>query len=253
MWLDGADRSTLSLSGASVTQWRDKSGLNNHAYQDIVAVRPSYSTQAMNSRYPGIVFTASIETPGNTTTPSNFTFLHFPNAQGGTDNASYFVVFQSSNISRNAHIISNWKAQYGQLNAIQTNRFQASSATSYSPQNISATASLNPTLAAFTYSTGTTNTFTAGLNASYTTNITSVTPPSSTADNNPLGIIGAYLENVPTPYYGGTYNGSISEILIFTRALTLSQRQQMEGYLAWKWGLVGNLPSTHPFKRFPPP
>ena len=29
-------------------------------------------------------------------------------------------------------------------------------------------------------------------------------------------------------------------------------RYQAEGYLAWKWGLVGNLPSTHPYKNSPP-
>uniref|UniRef100_UPI003BA6F553 hypothetical protein n=1 Tax=Roseateles sp. TaxID=1971397 RepID=UPI003BA6F553 len=31
LWLDGADLSTLSMSGSSVTQWRDKSGNARHA------------------------------------------------------------------------------------------------------------------------------------------------------------------------------------------------------------------------------
>jgi hypothetical protein len=26
----------------------------------------------------------------------------------------------------------------------------------------------------------------------------------------------------------------------------------VEGYLAWKWGLQGNLPPNHPYKLFPP-
>jgi len=46
--------------------------------------------------------------------------------------------------------------------------------------------------------------------------------------------------------------GYLNEFLLVPRNLTLLQRQQMEGYLAWKWGLQGNLPSTHPFKLGPP-
>jgi hypothetical protein len=30
------------------------------------------------------------------------------------------------------------------------------------------------------------------------------------------------------------------------------RRQTVEGYLAWKWGLVANLPAAHPFKNRPP-
>jgi len=29
-------------------------------------------------------------------------------------------------------------------------------------------------------------------------------------------------------------------------------RYKVEGYLAWKWGLVANLPSGHPYKNLPP-
>jgi hypothetical protein len=46
--------------------------------------------------------------------------------------------------------------------------------------------------------------------------------------------------------------GSINEVIFYSATLTQAQRQQVEGYLAWKWGLVGNLPSEHPFKRNPP-
>ena len=30
LWLDGADTGSMTLSGSSVTQWRDKSGSSNH-------------------------------------------------------------------------------------------------------------------------------------------------------------------------------------------------------------------------------
>jgi hypothetical protein len=41
--------------------------------------------------------------------------------------------------------------------------------------------------------------------------------------------------------------GYFSEILIYSRALTTTERQQVEGYLSLKWGLNANLPSTHPY------
>jgi hypothetical protein len=49
------------------------------------------------------------------------------------------------------------------------------------------------------------------------------------------------------------YKGRIGEIILYSTALTNPQRQQVEGYLAWKWGLQAKLPGTHAYKSFPPP
>ena len=53
---------------------------------------------------------------------------------------------------------------------------------------------------------------------------------------------------------GGTtlYNSDIAEILCYKTTLLTSDRQTIEGYLAWKWGLQGNLPANHPYKNAPP-
>ena len=42
-------------------------------------------------------------------------------------------------------------------------------------------------------------------------------------------------------------NGTINEILIYNSVLTTTQRQVVEGYLAWKWNINSNLPDDHPF------
>jgi hypothetical protein len=47
--------------------------------------------------------------------------------------------------------------------------------------------------------------------------------------------------------------GNIGEVLVYNRNLSVSERQTIEGYLAWKWGMVANLPARHPFKDYPPP
>jgi hypothetical protein len=49
-----------------------------------------------------------------------------------------------------------------------------------------------------------------------------------------------------------TFNGAMNEILIYNTNLTTSQRQGVEGYLAWKWGLQNSLPNNHPYYRFSP-
>ncbi len=43
------------------------------------------------------------------------------------------------------------------------------------------------------------------------------------------------------------WSGHICETIMYNSLLSTTQRQQVEGYLAIKWGLQGNLPSTHPF------
>jgi hypothetical protein len=56
------------------------------------------------------------------------------------------------------------------------------------------------------------------------------------------------------------YFGNVFEMLIYNRALTTTERQQVEGYLAWKWGLRTSLPTAHPYytqqhpyNKIPPP
>ena len=56
-------------------------------------------------------------------------------------------------------------------------------------------------------------------------------------------------------YVGGPsnyFNGSISELIIYASTLTSNQRQQVEGYLATKWGLQSSLISNQPYKTFLP-
>jgi hypothetical protein len=43
----------------------------------------------------------------------------------------------------------------------------------------------------------------------------------------------------------------VAEVIIYSNALDNFGRQQIEGYLAWKWGLTSVLPSTHPYKNSP--
>jgi hypothetical protein len=51
---------------------------------------------------------------------------------------------------------------------------------------------------------------------------------------------------------GESSDCDIAEITLYNTQLPLAQVQIVEGYLAWKWGLQGNLPASHPYKNAPP-
>jgi hypothetical protein len=58
----------------------------------------------------------------------------------------------------------------------------------------------------------------------------------------------------------GNQGANIGDVIIYNAALNVTERQQVEGYLLWKWGLRGGntttnmvIPTTHPFYKFPPP
>lgn len=52
--------------------------------------------------------------------------------------------------------------------------------------------------------------------------------------------------------YFGNWQGYFSEIIIFDFNLPIFSIQLVEGYLAWKYGLQGSLPTNHPYKSSSP-
>jgi hypothetical protein len=53
-------------------------------------------------------------------------------------------------------------------------------------------------------------------------------------------------------HIGGIFNGWMAEVVFTNAKQSTADRQKMEGYLAWKWGLAGNLSASHPYKAAPP-
>ncbi|MEW5833659.1 MAG: Ig domain-containing protein [Pseudomonadota bacterium] len=47
-------------------------------------------------------------------------------------------------------------------------------------------------------------------------------------------------------------SGNIGEVLILGYIPTDADRQKIEGYMAWKWGIEANLPAAHPYKAAAP-
>ena len=51
---------------------------------------------------------------------------------------------------------------------------------------------------------------------------------------------------------GQAWGGDIAELVLVSDTVSDSDRQKLEGYLAWKWGLEGNLDGSHPYASAPP-
>ena len=84
--------------------------------------------------------------------------------------------------------------------------------------------------------------------------------PSSTAmasftNGTPMTALSGTVAATTGLYLGGPsnyFNGTLSELLVFSNALTSTERQRIEGYLANKWSTQASLPSDHPYKSVAP-
>jgi hypothetical protein len=51
----------------------------------------------------------------------------------------------------------------------------------------------------------------------------------------------------------GGFIGYIGEVITYSSVLSTHDRQSIEGYLAWKWGIQKDLVPDHPYRNAPPP
>ena len=241
-WLDAADTSSITFTSSNtISAWNDKSGNGFNLYQATSSNQPTYFSNYI--------------TLG---TASNY-YMNMP--QGAVNNASTWSMFFVINPinSTNWIMAKQWDG-VNSLNilSITYNGYRSSGTTGvvyFKPQN-SATLFSGP--AALATSTvqmvsmsydGTNMYYYLNGNLGSTTAGTFGIINVGSATTCTLGawVVAGGLE------YSGTTNFKLGELQFFNTALTINQRQQTEGYLAWKWGLQGSLPANHPYKSFSPP
>jgi hypothetical protein len=238
LWLDAADTSTLDLSGTSVIVWRDKSGLNN-----TMNVLPAAPAEAgYTAAYP------IIGTPinnGNTVYFSPAAGLKQATTLTGVTN--FYWVGRISNIGTG---IAN--GAYMMLGHDTHYYWHGNTFTTPSSQLLSSANAAAGIRAATPTSLYTSDSTSAAVNTTFG----ALNMPVNAAIHliSTTGITGS------TDYQGICYDrsanigwcGDLAEVIIFTTALSTYQHKQMEGYLAWKWGLQAQLPATHPYYKSRP-
>ncbi len=236
LWLDAADPNVFT--GGSI--WYDKSGTLNHAINGT----------------PGLTRMPSLTTWTNGNNAAQFIFASANSAKTTNIipafNVSFFLVVRINTLVTPAAqqfiMINNTDGQR-QIDTDSTGfpgrvRFTTNSP-SGSPvmnANVGQSQGFLVTLTVPTTTSGTTfGYYNGAITAS-----ASQTPLYSPATANSQHYFGS--ANGASGYITADYG----EILIYNTVLSQANQQQVEGYLAWKWGLVGNLPAAHPFKTAPP-
>lgn len=235
LWLDGADDDTITID-TGVSEWADKSGNGNDYVQAAGGSQPPLSSinsvQALN--FSGEFLTGPAITDAWTDSKMTMFMVVCPRTLR-TGSPAYHTLWTKGDV--NTHDI------YWALNATTgsntTLRMNDNAATFTGTDSI---ANNSPLIAAFSGVSGSQTLYVDG-GAVHTF---------ATETTNWVALMGNTASTLGTEALGRTLEGDIGEVLIFNRLLSLVDMQRVEGYLAWKWGLEGNLAADHLFKSAAP-
>ena len=235
-WLDGADPSSMTLSGSTITQWRDKSS------NGFVGTPAGSPLQTTLNGLPAVAFNGSTQ---------YFSFGDV--ADLGSANLNIFCVMKF-NSTANGSIVAKsllGSAAFRYALLKETGNLSTLLESTLGVQGVGnvADSSLETRVLSWTWNRTSNILYRDGTLAS------SVAFANAATFNSTYTLlIGAYNNGSGgTPPGAGFYlNGVICELVFIFGPMTTLQRQQMEGYLAWKWSLQSRLPTTHPFLRFRP-
>jgi autotransporter-associated beta strand protein len=225
LWLDASDSNTVQLSGSSVTNWIDKSGNGRNASQGTAANQPTYQATGISGK-PALSFDGGSDV-------LNFTDLVL------NDDTWVISVYSRNSSGINSVDVGGSSLGYANMWYAVDDKlysFLRGTSVSYHFHGAASTATgtfingmVRTSLGAQAYRNGTAL---GGLKGEgLTGDIT-------------LNRVGYGRD---TPAY--RHNGAMGEILVGRSVLSTSNRQKLEGYLAWKWGTVASLPSGHPYKN----
>lgn len=232
LWLDASDSSTITESGGLVSQWNDKSGNNRHVTQPTQSNRP---TKVLDS----IVFNGVNNFLITPVLPRIYgLFLVIKPTNTITNLTPYQVVL--SCIDFPAYIA------FGEATGFFGNEiitiFDDVTTTSFSRQAVSVNnlPSIDNSSYHIQSFVDKTNWF-VGQDGSYDLRDLSI------GDREGLSSSGYYISILTNGF-----NGSIAEMILLDTAVSDTERQKIEGYLAHKWGVTANLPISHPYKNGQP-
>jgi len=225
LWLDASDNSTITFSsGSNVSQWNDKSTNLKHMTQATASKQPIVRTmpnglktldfsgnrflQNTSIVFPNAPYTVFAIGDGNGTS--------YGRLLNGINDGFFFLGANSTGVNY-ASFVGNGSAW------VETNV----NVPNYNCNNLC--------MMEFTNS-GTST----GLIPYFNGNVQNA-KNGTTSSFTGLTVGRGYVET------DQCWNGYVCEVVIYSSILTSTQRQQVEGYLAWKWGLQTSLPTNHTY------
>jgi hypothetical protein len=237
VWFDAADYTTLTVSGSTVTAWRDKSN-NGWNATTLIGTAPTITTLKRNS---AVSFAGS-----STLTVSNVSFSS-EQARG------IFVVYRVDTSTPNfiswfSTQASGINNQGGHNNLVYPTGGGGPYLQSYAVGGAVVGMGADPAV-----STIGTTALGVMIHSAVSTASNVVTLNGTSYALSTNNVASGYSTSNVTYYIGNAYPQPyiLCEYIMYQSEITLSQRQQLEGYLAWKWDIQGSLPSNHPFYKLP--
>lgn len=214
IWLDASDSSSVTLSGTSVTEWKDKSGNLRHATP---GASPVYETSVQNGL--------------NAVSFVPVDYLRSTWSVASSQATSAFLVLKPDNITNNNRVLSGVEQRNFTFIFDNYNFFDGTNGYT---------------------STGGTNTNWKVMSIIYNTNAVIYADGTSVLTRNPFALASFNYMDFGAGNNTNGYDGYIGEIILLASAASTDTRQKIEGYLAWKWGLQASLPADHPYKNAAP-
>ena len=234
LWLDASDTGSLLLNGSAVLQWNDRSPHGRHVAQSDPARRPTAVANAVNGL-------AVVRLDATTRTHLTRTNHGLPTGSGPW---TWFVVSRGG--SPRGEVFGWGDNSAGRFGFW----FEADGRTGLEIMGsayVGTPFSTNPSLVSGSYSGGgPVSTYSQWWNGTPDTmSLVGIdrTPNAATTELRVGGVptTSAHMLSV-----------DIGEIIVVPGPPSTEVRQQVEGYLAWKWGLHTTLPAGHPFATTPP-
>jgi len=230
-WYDAADPSTITATGGSVSQWDDKSGNGADLVQGTASLQPTTNSRTIGGLNVIEFVSDRLFCGTNILTPADgiMTICCVAKVDSSSDLAGLYCL---ENATGSSFVGTIGYASGTDFNAV----------TLYSPDYV-----LGPTGVAHNgpsiYGTMFDGVFSNFVDGSLK------------AEESSTSWVPAALTTLDVGYQAGFSSGYldciIGELVIAVGGSDVI-RQKMEGYLAWKWGLVSNLPVNHIYKNRQP-
>lgn len=234
-WWSAADYLYMVDDGSGViSNWKDR--VTQFGVNATTTARPTWSATSFNSAYPGMTF----DGVANAMTVSSTT----PLPTGSTAGEIWVVASATNDGVITTHVA------YGSqgtalLRAIRKNSgAQAAIITDNTSSLTGQTSAVGAHIIGGNWSGTTQNGFQDGV--AFTGN------PGTLANTLNTATTRLRIGSMASASASSFFNGVIADVIVINGLLSTADRQRLEGYLAWRYALQANLPTTHPYRWAPP-
>jgi hypothetical protein len=234
LWFDGTDSSTITLSSGSLTQWNDKSGNG----RNLTAVS-GYANATVSSAFQ------------NGLNVFNFSGNGLYRTAGGAVvyPQDCYIVLALKSTTAHVDVLGMGDTGNDNFNSLTFGEYSASrwhngsSGFGRTPNCVSSTTETSTSFLLMQWSIANNN-FLLRRNGLQLVQTASYTYGFSNPSTSVFQIGFRHTDRSQA-----NFSGYIGEIIVFNSQLGTTQQQQVESYLAQKWGLTGSLPGGHPSLR----